>query len=288
LAIFKKGSKTYYNSTRFFPAAVREDVSKLYAFVRVVDDFVDCVPQRAKEFHEFKRTYLEARNGKKANDVVIDSFVELADRKGFRNEWVDAFLFSMESDLVKDSYETLEELNTYLYGSAEVIGLMMAKILDLPRESYGYARYLGKSMQLINFIRDIQEDIRLGRTYLPKSELKGLGLLTLSYEESASKPEEFKAFVRLQISRYREWQSIAEKGYAYIPRRYLVPIKIAAAMYKLTARRISRNPWIVYKRKVKPSKPRIVSSFVYNTMFTWSSLIRRPKGDCALPSEELW
>ncbi len=263
-SIFKKGSKTYFYSTLFFPREIKEDVSILYGFVRKADDFVDSVPQRANEFMEFKAGYARAVEGCPTDDLVTDLFADLAHRKGFRSQWVDAFLGSMESDLSVSSYDTFEQLDRYLYGSAEVVGLMMARIMDLPNESYAAARHLGKAMQYINFIRDIEEDLALGRSYFPGDEMERFGLESLAHDLTSQHPDRFRAFIRDQIRRYRSWLRIAAEGFAYIPRKYLIPIKTASDMYSWTADQIAANPFIVYTRKVKPSILRIVSRATLN------------------------
>ena len=122
-SIFRKGSRTYFYSSLFFPTHIRREVFILYGFVRKTDNYVDVIPQNREGFYEFKRKYYQAKSGKETGDVVIDSFVQLAQRKGFEDEWVDAFLHSMELDLTKTRYETLDEVLEYIYGSAEVIGL---------------------------------------------------------------------------------------------------------------------------------------------------------------------
>jgi phytoene synthase len=264
--IFKNGSKTYFYSSIFFPKKMREDVFHLYAFVRKADDYVDCIPQQKAEFFEFKDKYEKAINGALTNDIVIDSFVDLLERKGFRYEWIDAFLHSMEMDLSIATYNTIEDLKEYLYGSAEVVGLMMAKIMRLPTRAYPAAKYLGRAMQFINFIRDINEDILLKRTYFPQIDLESYGLSSLEYQYTRQHPVEFKEFVNAQIDRYLSWQEKAEKGFRYIPTRYLIPIKTASDMYNWTANQISKNPFIVYKRKVKPSKRRIIAQVIANTL----------------------
>jgi 15-cis-phytoene synthase len=260
---FRTGSRTYYSSSAFFPDEVRKDVSVLYGFVRVADNFVDSVPQDAAGFRSFCAAYREALAGASSGDLIIDSFVELMDRYELDPSWVEAFLSSMEMDLSKGSYDTLAETLEYIHGSAEVIGLFMAKILSLPSESYFAAQMLGRAMQYINFIRDIREDIDLGRRYLP---LTGTALPSLSAEAAAADPWEFSRFIHREIELYRYWQSEAEKGYRYIPRRYLVPIKTAADMYGWTARQIERNPFVVFHRKVKPPKYRILLSALGNSV----------------------
>lgn len=254
-ATFARGSKTYYNSSRFFPPETRDDVYVLYGFVRTADDFVDAVPQDGDGFRAFVERYRAARGGARTGDTIIDSYAELERRRAFDPAWTDAFLHSMALDLEKSVHATLPETLEYVYGSAEVIGLFMARIMDLPDEAMHSAQMLGRAMQFINFIRDIAEDVTLGRIYLPISE----STLTALDEESVSRdPDEFRRFLRVQVERYRQWQLEAEQGYRHIPRRLRVPIKTAADMYLWTGSRIERDPFIVYRKKVKPARARIV------------------------------
>ena len=166
--IFRNGSRTYYVSSRFFPKKVREDVFILYGFVRVADNYVDCIPQDADGFYSFRRAYETAlTTGELSGDYIIDSFIDLQRRKNFDEAWTQAFLDSMQHDVVKSSCDTLDEVLTYIYGSAEVIGLFMSRIMNLDDTALPYARMLGRAMQYINFIRDINEDVSLRRRYLP-------------------------------------------------------------------------------------------------------------------------
>lgn len=264
--IFKQGSRTYFYSTLFFPPAVKERVFVLYSFVRTADDLVDSVPQRENEFHAFVGAYRAALDGTPAGDPVIDGFVDLQRRCGIEQAWVDAFLHSMELDLSVCRYRTLDDLRVYLYGSAEVIGLMMARILGLSPACYGAARHLGRGMQYINFIRDIAEDAAMGRTYMPEEELDRFGLASLDEEYLRRHPARFREFVGAQCDLYRSWQSLGETGYRFIPWRVRMPIITASDMYGWTARQIERDPFVIFDRKVRPSVPRIVSRFAANTI----------------------
>ena len=266
-SIFKKGSTTYFYSSIIFPEKIKKDVFSLYGFVRTADDLVDSVPQQRDSFRELVQNYGRAKDGEKTGIIYIDSFVDLERRLGFDPEWTYAFLRSMEMDLSGREYKTISDVEEYMYGSAEVIGLFMAKILRLPLESYQYARLLGKAMQYTNFIRDIDEDWGMRRTYFPKEDFDEFGLSSLSREHTESHPEAFRAFMRKKVCQFRELQSEAEKGFKYIPRRLLIPIKTASEMYKWTASEIYRDPFIIYKRKVKPSVSRIVLEAGRNTFF---------------------
>jgi 15-cis-phytoene synthase len=150
-----------------------------------------------------------------------------------------------------------------VWGSAEVIGLFMAKLIGLEPQSYPYARMQGRAMQFINFIRDIDEDRLLGRRYLP---LADSGLPGLDTHSAEAHPDLFARFMREQIGHYRRWQAQAETGYRFIPARYLVPIKTASDMYGWTADRIEADPFVVFDRKVKPARSRIVFQGLVNAI----------------------
>jgi len=266
LSIFHGGSKTYFYSTLFFPREIRRDVFILYSFVRVADDYVDAIPQETEAFYSFVDTYQRAASGEITENVVVDGFVDLAERLSFEPGWVDAFLRSMEMDITVSQYETEKDLLGYLYGSSEVVGLMMARILRLPERADHAARLLGRAMQYINFIRDIPEDLRLGRLYFPMEEFDQFGLSSLDHDHIRQNPEAFNAFMQRQIERYEKWQKEADKGFSSIPTRSLIPVKTASDMYTWTARVIQRRPSIVYERKVKPSIPRIIATALGNTI----------------------
>ena len=263
-SIFQRGSTTYYHSTKLFPSKIRKDVTTLYCFVRVVDDFVDAVPQQLESFTNFKNEYYLALSGENTSNTIISNYIELSKRKEFEPEWTDAFLNSMKMDTFKSEYENIDELNEYLYGSSEVIGLMMNKVMDIDERAHDSAQYLGKAMQFINFIRDIDEDLDLNRTYFPKDTLLKFGLGGLSRGEARRKPKQFKAFVRSQIKVYFDWQKKAETGFVYLPKRMRVAVKTASDMYMWTATKIYEKPFLVYDMQLKPAWNKVLLAGIKN------------------------
>lgn len=259
-SIFQKGSTTYYWSSAFFPRAAREDVYKLYSFVRVVDDLVDAVPQDIKTFQLVEQCWQERKtlNNGTIPDQVLGTMLALLERYKFPSEWVDAFMQSMRWDTTQRTYQSLDDSLQYVYGSAEVIGLMMAKILRLPDEAITGARYQGRAMQWINFCRDLQEDISLGRCYFPRADLESFGLPDLQAQTTMNHRQQFIDFMRLQLDRYIQWQHEADKAYTYLPRRMRIPVQTASSMYNWTAEQIRIDPFVVYAVKVKPTKGRII------------------------------
>ena len=81
--IFKRGSTTYYNSTKLFPRKIRDKVTALYSFVRVADNYVDTVPQDVKGFLAFKEEYYSALNGKPSDNSIITNYIKLSKEMKF-------------------------------------------------------------------------------------------------------------------------------------------------------------------------------------------------------------
>lgn len=264
LKIFFKGSTTYFTSSLFFPESVRNDVFTLYAFVRLADNYIDQKDQNISDFNEFVKKYQQALSGRSVDETVINDFVQLQTRKKFKQVWIDAFLSAMKQDTKKHLYETINETKKYMYGSAEVIGLMMAAILELPKKSYPSAKMLGRAMQYANFIRDIEEDIILGRQYIPSDVIKKYQFTSLNKPMHKSKVLSFKKMIHQEIKRYEAWQAKAEKGFVYIPKRSLIAIKTASDMYRWTMNQIKKDPMIVYQKKVKPSRSTIILTALKN------------------------
>lgn len=266
--IFRNASKTYFYSSLFFPPAVRDKVTILYAFVRTADDFVDQTEPDTQGLHKFiectwctwERLELNQSLDSSAEYLwqdLINQFVKLAIKNNIKKNWVAAFFEAMTWDIQPRHIANLNQAIQYMHGSAEVIGLMMNRVLQLPAYLDYFALMQGRSMQYCNFIRDIAEDASWGRQYLPKTELAKYGLSNLSQLEAELKPAQFASFVRAQIRLYSAWQSQADRGLARLPARYRLPITTASQLYSWALQVIYDNPQIVWHRKVKPSIARV-------------------------------
>lgn len=266
--IFKDGSTTYYWSSRFFSPKIRADVLKLYSFVRVADNLVDAVPQDLKGFKRLEKM-TAAKRLPKTNDeltLAVKNMREISVKYNFNPAWQAAFLDSMRADTKKTNYTTRKQTLDYIYGSAEVIGLMMLGILrpDLQKGEEAqavkkFAKLQGRAMQYINFIRDIDEDLQLGRVYFAAKEYKKHGLPDLSRETAVKQPAAFREFIDAQLALYTKWQLEANNGLKYIPWRERIALRTAIDMYNWTAQKIADDPQIVFRKKVKPSKLRVIS-----------------------------
>ncbi|GAB4159773.1 MAG: phytoene/squalene synthase family protein [Candidatus Dojkabacteria bacterium] len=259
---FKKASTTYFFSSLFFPKNIRQDVTTLYAFVRKADNFVDRVPQDLEGIKT-----LIAQFYSESEDPIINNFKALEKKLEFDPAWTEAFFNAMLADTTDVKYQTIDDLLRYIYGSAEVIGLYMCRILALPMEADQYALLQGRAMQLINFIRDIAEDLSLSRQYIPANDLKKYGLASLEYDATIKNREGFNELINFELARYFKWQKEAAKGYKLIPKQYRNAIKTASDMYNWTAKQIAKDPFIIYSQKVKPSKLYVLSTGIKNSLF---------------------
>ena len=266
--IFKAASVTHYYASIFFPKRIRNDVIKFYAFVRIADDLAENTKTK-EEYDEFRDSYFRARQGEKVVNTLVSDYVSVEKKRFIPNEYMDAFFSSMDADKKKYQYENFEELDKYIYGSAEVIGLVLTKIMQLSDNSYEFAQKLGYAYQYANFIRDIDEDRRMGRTYIPIEEFQKFGIDYHKVPKTEDQKKQFKKFLRAQIERYRVITKEAEKGFHFIPWRMRLPIKASTRMYNWTMDKIYQDPMIVYKKKVKPTKNRVIFS-VFESLFSLS------------------
>jgi phytoene synthase len=181
-AINASAGKTFFLATRLLAPRQRPAVHALYGFARRADDILDDfdapgdVEVRAQQLQQLStRLFNSLVEGQPCgDDPTLTAVVHTARKYDIGWDLFDDFLASMRMDLTVSDYPDRIALERYMYGSAEVIGLQMLPILGTvaPREDVApYAAALGKAFQLTNFIRDVDEDLRRGRVYLPADEL---------------------------------------------------------------------------------------------------------------------
>jgi len=174
--ITKKYSTSFSLATSFLEKEKRKAIYAVYGFVRLADEIVDSM-------HNFDKGFLlnqlntdlhyAVENGISTNTVLV-AFADTVTKYGISKEHVDAFMKSMELDLTNTTYNTSEEIRRYIYGSADVVGLICLKIFCngdevLYNKLEAYAQHLGSAFQKVNFLRDLKTDMKdLGRTYFPE------------------------------------------------------------------------------------------------------------------------
>ncbi len=175
--ITKRYSTSFSLGIRAFDKKYRYPIYAVYGFVRYADEIVDTFHEFDKEllFKNFKADTYQAIAQKISLNPVLHSFQYAVNKYNIPHDLIEAFLHSMEMDIDKSKYDP-QQYNEYIYGSAEVIGLMCLMIfcegdLKVYENLTPYARSLGAAFQKINFLRDIKSDYYdRGRVYFPNVE----------------------------------------------------------------------------------------------------------------------
>ena len=163
-------------------------------------------------------------------------------------ECFDRFFGAMAMDLTTTSYETWEDLCGYMEGSAAVIGEMMLPVLQpLSPDAREPARALGLAFQLTNFLRDVNEDLDLGRVYLPQADLRRFGV---DPAERKATPE-WRAFMAFQIERNRALYRVADAGVPMLPGRSARCVAAARELYSQILDRIEAADYDVFTTRVR-------------------------------------
>jgi len=165
-------STSFSLGVRLLSPKYREGIYSIYGFVRYADEIVDTFFDQDQRviFDEFKQETYKAIDRKFSINPIIDSFQMAVNKYGIDRELIEAFLLSMEMDLSNEVYSP-ELLKTYIYGSAEVVGLMCLRVFYYNEpEKYDQlkapARKLGEAFQKVNFLRDARDDFsEKGRVY---------------------------------------------------------------------------------------------------------------------------
>ena len=263
--------KTYYFSTLFFPPEVRRSVHALYGFVRYPDEIVDNPPpgsDPARALTDYRQATLDALKTGRSSLPVLHAFADMAQRHALPTDYALAFLDAMAMDLTRTRYETFEELCTYTYGSASVVGLMMCHLLGSTEPAaLSPAHDLGLAMQLTNFWRDIGEDwATRGRIYLPLEDMERFGY-TEAMLAGGVVNDEFLALMRFEVARAREFYACADLGIPLLPASSRLPVRLARVLYARILDKIEANDFDVYRKRARTSGPEKVAVLVRERFF---------------------
>lgn len=251
-------SKTYYFSTRLLPPEVRPHVYALYAFMRYADEIVDnpqgtSLDEQHAALDTFEAGTTSAIMGEDAANPVLHAFSNTVRARDIGLDSITAFMKSMKMDTSVFRYPTYEDLEVYTYGSAAVVGLMMCQAIGVTDEAARpHAEALGVAMQLSNFLRDIKEDWKRGRVYLPLEDLARFGYREEDLENETV-DERFKDLMRFEIEHARELYAIADEGMKYIPQSRRYPVMVARKLYAAILDQIEAQDYDVFSRRAETS-----------------------------------
>ena len=248
-------SRSFQRASSFLPREKRRAVRALYAFCRVTDDIVDCPDGQAR--HALRAW----RHVALAAEPPLDNLVAVA--------WADArqhyrvplrlaeqLIDGVARDLDQTRYATFDDLATYAYGVASTVGLMSMHIIGYRGvAAIPYAIKLGVALQLTNILRDVGEDWRAGRVYLPADELARFGLAE-DHLAGGQVDDHWRAFMRFQIERNRRLYAEAWPGIELLNRDGRFAIAAAGDLYRRILDDIEAHDYEVFTRRARVGTPR--------------------------------
>jgi phytoene synthase len=243
-------SKSFYLASGLLPEEKRSAVRALYAFCRTVDDIVDTgsVVGRAVEL-DYWRNISRGTIHPRSDDVVAQTWVDTRTRYNIPHQYALQLIDGVSSDLEPSRYQSFDDLATYCYGVASTVGLMSMYIVGFKSSTAApYAIKLGVALQMTNILRDVGEDLRNGRIYLPLDELAAYGLCETDLQ-NGNVDERWRAFMKFQIERTRQLYKEAAEGIKLLERDGQVAIGAAADFYRGILSAIEANDYDVFSKR---------------------------------------
>ena len=239
--VTKSYSTSFSLATKMLSSSIRQDIYNIYGFVRFADEIVDSFHNYNKEelFKRFVNDLNHSLKEKISLNPILNSFQKTVHKYGIQKELINAFLKSMRLDLKKKNYKSLKEYKDYIYGSADVVGLMCLKVfVSGNNKEYKklkpFAMALGSAFQKVNFLRDLNDDYqKLDRVYFP-------GVDYSSFDENAKN--------KIMIDIENDF-SEALKGIYMLPNNSKFGVYAAYKYYKRLLIKLKRSSYLKIKKE---------------------------------------
>lgn len=240
--LLRVGSKSFASAARLLPARVRPQVTAFYAFCRVADDAIDDSEDPASALALLHRRIDAIYDGRPYDDPVDRAFAWVVWTAAIPRPLVDTLLEGFAWDLEECRYERIEETLAYSARVASVVGVVMTLIMGVrERQTLARACDLGAAMQLTNIARDVGEDARRGRLYLPAQWLREEGIDPEAFmRDPAPLPGVRRATARL-LAHAEGLYARAQAGIPALPRDCRPAIRAAALIYADIGRAIAKR-----------------------------------------------
>jgi phytoene synthase len=245
----KHNSRTFYMASSLLPKPKRRAAHALYALCRTTDDLID-KGDKAKDL----RAALESWRASVAatphpHDPVALAWADAQAQFDIPHGYAQQLFDGIARDLTQQRYQTFDELTEYCYGVASTVGLMVMHIVNFRgAAAVPYAVKLGIALQLTNILRDVGEDYRAGRIYLPLEELAAFGV-TEAEIVAGQVTDHWRAFMRFQIERTRMLYAEAEPGIALLDPDGRFAIAAASTLYSAILDDIEAHDYDVFSRR---------------------------------------
>lgn len=267
-------------ASRLLPAEKRRGVFAIYATCRTADDLVD-VDSDADALHRFREQAFRALHARSDNPILRE-LARAWHQFEVPDETLHELFAGLELDLLDRSYDSWPELESYCQGVAGSVGAMCCAVFGVAADvgkkqstAVTCARALGVAMQLTNILRDVGEDARRGRCYLPNDELHRFGIDrdrvlsgSLRYSWSA-----WQQFMRVQVARARDLYAQAMPGIALLDHDAQRCAYACATGYARILDAIERADYDTFSRRVAASRLTLLGVAVRSWSHTWSLVL---------------
>lgn len=264
--ITKNSNTSFYYSFSLLPKHKREAIHAVYAFCRYTDDIVDEGGDETRKVILLRKWRMELGRTLRGQSSfpLLNQLATTARRFNIPVDHFYELIRGVEMDLSKQRYQNFEELKTYCYLVASSVGLMCRQIFGFRNESTrDYAINLGIALQLTNILRDVKDDAKRGRIYLPLEDMQRFGVTEqdiLSNEYT----QNFVDLMRFECNRAREYFDLARNALKDEDKHYFFAARIMWSMYAHILRRIERSNYDVFAQRISLPKPlKLLIAFRY-------------------------
>jgi len=248
--ITKEHSKTFYFASLFLAPEKRRAIWAVYAFCRIADDFADSrapAAERLASIDEWQARLYASYDGRPNHEVTV-AFADAIRRFEIPMQPALDLLRGARSDVTVRRYATYDELLDYCYHVASTVGLLTCPILGFEAGAPAYGIALGRAMQMTNILRDVGEDARAGRIYLPAEDLRRFDYSEGRLLEGVV-DENFIELMRFQIARVRTMYAEAEPGIELLAPASRFTVRMAFSLYRRILDEIERNGYDVFTKR---------------------------------------
>lgn len=242
-------SKSFYLASGLLPEEKRSAVRALYAFCRTVDDIVDeSSDVECDSRLQYWRGMVETASFAE-HDLIAAAWADTLTRYHIPRHYALQLIDGVARDLSQVRYQTFDELATYCYGVASTVGLMSMYIVGFTdNKAVPYAIKLGVALQMTNILRDVGEDYRNGRLYLPREELAFYGIQESDIAEGRL-TDHWRQFMKFQIERTRQFYEDSWAGVKMLEREGQLAIGAASIFYQGILDEIEKNDYDVFTQR---------------------------------------
>jgi phytoene synthase len=253
--VARREAANFYPAFRVLPGSQRRSMCALYTFLRVTDDLIDgpgVAAEKQAALSAWRRDFARAMAGGYSHPLHA-AFHDTVRLHGIPCSYVSAVLDGVEMDLLQDSYATFAELYRYCYRVASAVGLACIHIWGAADErAAAYAESAGVAFQLTNILRDLREDAARGRVYLPREDLRNFGY-RLEQLHRGERDDRFRALMRFQVERARQYYDGARPLSAYLPPPGRAMFQVMVRTYRGLLDVIEERDYDVFSSRVSLS-----------------------------------